>query len=281
MFPQTERWSIWAPRSGMTVCGYPVCLDPWIAQYLNVSFALLMILCFLASTILNPTVIILKIKEGTQAGYMFSVLAGIDLSINTLRTLQIAQRLLSTYRQPITSPATIWQTVDSCVYFTLFYNHLLTMFLLSGLRFLKITRTFVEIRNRYIILIAIIFNLVFIPVTVVKVAFASNNRQFVSITQIVDSEVEGANQLWHRMVLIILQILIILISLVLSVLCLRKLVRRRGPGVIPEASRTRARKACRALIVMNLLNVLQVFLMILVGSMMVWRLEISLVSFVL
>ena len=220
-----------------------------LPQLLDATFGLMMLSALIVSTLANPTVFYLKIKEKTLTGGMFAALASVDFLAN-LTKLPTLYKLLSPgfeedcFFTPSTSQT--WITIITKI---LTVNQFLFTLFLSGTRFLKIVNPFQRIKKWWLVTLAMVFNLVVIPQELFLTEYASDNKVFVSYAQIV-SAYNTSYFTGVRLSSNLIYVMTLLFSLAASVGAI--LMLQTAPS-LTEQNKANFRRACRSIVAINIL----------------------------
>ena len=251
-----------------TPCKFPkeFCMSYDLATFLNILFGVLLIATLIVSTVLNPVVLVLKVKEKTQAGYLFAVLSMIDFFINALRAPGIVYTLLQLNTPaPLLKQATTSEKIISIVYNVLQGNEVFITFLLSVMRFQKIKHAFFWIKNRWLVLAAFVFNIGLVTLTILMTVNSKTGvGYFLSPPQIVLRQ-PILGLLNERAGWVFLLTILNWTALVFSIGSI-VLLQKNGANMT-DRSRENARKACKALVGMNVLYVIQLTGLVLAFSL--------------
>ena len=242
------------------------CMPYDLATFLNILFGILLIAALMVSSVLNPVVLVLKVKEKTQAGYLFAVLSVIDFFINALRVPGIVYTLLQLNIPAVKQrEANTAEKILNNLHNILHGNEVLVIFLLSTMRFLKIKNSFCTIKTRWIALVMLVYNMGVVPLSAyMSVELKTGEGYFVSPTQTVTRRQDpGLKD--ERAVWVSLLILLNGTALVFSIGSI-VLLQKNGANMT-DRSRENARKACKALVGMNILYVIQLTGLVLAFSL--------------
>jgi len=255
-----------------------------VADYV---FAVIMIVCFAASTFLNPVVFYFSYQQDVNlklTKYLFLLLSASDFLTNFWFPLKIAGNLLSPKVLPVIRPATIWEQVVGVFYpvFVGYTSLILTVFL-SVCRFVSIRFPFMRIPTKKVLVCLAFIELVVLAlqfefvIGFTEVAAKSKGRHALK-SLYCQGVLSPYPKTDHLSILqycrTSIQVAIGLAGIIFSLWTAHTLMRQET--VQTNQSSSSLKRGCQALLFMNLGNAVTVIAMILYG---IWGVKQPYINF--